>query len=48
MTAEYQSAFMVQIGSIVDGSKTKLQHPDLQQTRIQKDTKTVAIVCELV
>ena len=45
MTAEYQIAFAAQIGNIVNG---KLQHPDLQQTRIQKDTKTVAIVHELV
>ena len=48
MTAEYRSAFVAQIGNTVDGYKTKLQHPDLQQTRIQKDTKTVAIVRELV
>ena len=28
--------------------KAKLQYPDLQQTRIQKDAETVATVCELI
>jgi len=48
MTSEYQSAFLAQIRNIVDGKKEKFQHPDLQQTRIQKDGETVATVCELV
>ena len=37
--AEHRSAFLAQIRNIVDGNKTKLQHPDLQQTRIQKDSE---------
>ena len=48
MTAKYRNTFLVQIRNIVDGNKAKLQHPDLQQRRIQKDAETVATVCELV
>ncbi|XP_065900210.1 uncharacterized protein [Dysidea avara] len=48
MTAEHRSAFLAQLRNIVDGNKAKLQHPDLQQTRIQKDAETAATVCELI
>ena len=48
MPAEHQSAFLAQIRYVVDGNKAKLQHSDLQQTRIQKDAETIATVCELV
>ena len=48
MIAEHRSAFLAQIRNIVDGNKTKLQHPDLQQTRIQKVAETVETVCELL
>ena len=48
LTAEYRSAFLGQVRNIVQGKGSKIQHAELQETRIKKTQEAVSAVVQLI